>query len=94
MSLLDDLVLSLNTAEDLLRTMPTHPQERNTVTAEIEKIVHPTIKLATRLTIQTEARRLVETDPAMLKELENTLAAASRVLRHAETLLRRLPRKR
>jgi hypothetical protein len=62
--------------------------------AEIETLVHPTIKTATRLMIQAEARRLVESDPALVAELDATLAIVSCLVAQAETLLQLLPRKR
>jgi hypothetical protein len=94
MSLLDDLAMNLTKAEALLHGMLAAPQERHATIAEIETLVHPAIKTATRLMIQVEARRLVESDPAVLIELDAALTAASRLLTRAETLLRQLPRKR
>jgi hypothetical protein len=81
MSLLDDLTINLTKAQTLLRERPDdrHAQQTATI-AEIETLVHPTIKTATRLMIQTEARRLVERAPTTLTELDATLARLSRLL--------------
>jgi hypothetical protein len=94
MSLLDDLTLNLSKANTLLRELPDDPSTQTATLAEIETLVHPTIKTATRLMIQTEARRLVEPNPTSLIELDATLATLGRLLTQAETLLHQLPRKR
>jgi hypothetical protein len=93
MSLLDDLALNLTKAHTLLCELPDDPSARTATTAEIETLVHPTIKTLTRLMIQVEARRLVEPDAVSLTALEATLATLSRLLSQAETLLQQLPRK-
>jgi hypothetical protein len=94
MSLLDDLARNLTKAHTLLRELPDDSSAQTTTTAEIETLVHPTIKTLTRLMIQAEARRLVEPDPVSLTALDATLATLSRLLSQAETLLQQLPRKR
>jgi hypothetical protein len=94
MSLLDDLTMNLSKAQTLLHELPDDPSAQTTRIAEIETLVHPAIKTATRLMIQTEARRLMEPDPTSLTELEDTLVALSRLLTQAETLLHQLPRTR
>jgi hypothetical protein len=94
MSLLDDLAMNLNRAQALLPNLLDDPSTQSATLAEIETLVHPTIKTATRLMIHTEARRLVEPDPVSLTELEATLASLSGLLTQAETLLQQLPRKR
>jgi hypothetical protein len=94
MSLLDALALNLTKAQTLLRELPDGPSARSATVAEIETLVHPTIKTVTRLMIQTEARRLVEPDPVSLTELDATLVTLSHLLTQAETLLQQLPRKR
>jgi hypothetical protein len=94
MSLLDDLVMNLTKAHTLLRELPDDPSAQSATLAEIETLVHPTIKTTTRLMIQTEARRLVEPNPTSLTELDAMLATLSRLLTQAETLLHQLPRKR
>jgi hypothetical protein len=93
MSLLDDLTLNLDRAQALLHNLPDDTSAQRATVAEIEALVHPTIKTATRLMIQTEAHRLVEPDPVSLTELDATLATLSRLLTQAETLLQQLPRK-
>ena len=62
MRLMDDIAMNLNKAEDLLCRIPADPQELNATVAEIKKLVHPAIKTTTRLMIQAEAHRLVESD--------------------------------
>jgi hypothetical protein len=94
MSLLDDLARNLSTAQALLDNLPDEPSVQTVTIAEIETLVHPAIKTATRLMIQAEARRLVEPDPVRLTELDVTLATVSRLLTLAEMLLQQLPRKR
>jgi hypothetical protein len=94
MSLLNDLTINLTKAQTLLRELPDDPHAQTATRAEIKTLVHPTIKTATRLMIQAEARRLVEPDPALLAELDATLATLSRLLSQAETLLQQLPRTR
>jgi hypothetical protein len=83
MSLLDDLTLNLSKAHTLLRELPDDPSAQSATLAEIETLVHPTIKTATRLMIQMEARRLVEPNPTSLTELDATLATLSRLLTQA-----------
>jgi hypothetical protein len=70
------------------------PYAQSATLAAIATLVHPTIKTATRLMIQAEARRLVELDPVNLTELDATLATFSCLLTQAETLLQQLPRER
>jgi len=94
MSLLDDLTLNLSKAHTLLRELPDDPSAQTATMAEIETLVHPTIKTLAGLMIQAEARRLVEPDPVNLTELDATLATLSRLLTQAETLLQQLPCKR
>jgi hypothetical protein len=93
MSLLDDLAINLTRAQTLLHELPDDLSTQTATIAEIETLVHPAIKTATRLMIQTEARRLVEPDPVNLTELDATLTTLSRLLTQAETLLQHLPRK-
>jgi hypothetical protein len=94
MSLLDDLTINLTWAQTLLHDLPDDPSAQTATIAEIETLVHPAIKTATRLMIQTEACRLVESDRTTLTELDVTLATLSRLLSQAEILLRQLPRTR
>jgi hypothetical protein len=94
MNLLDDLAMNLTKAHTLLRDLPDDLPARIATVAEIETLVHPAIKTATRLMIQTEAHRLVEPNLVSLNELEATLATLSRLLTQAKTLLQQLPRKR
>jgi hypothetical protein len=94
MSLLADLVMNLTKANTLLHDLPDDPSAQTATLTEIETLVHPTIKTATRLMIQAEARRLVELDPELLAELDATLVTLSHLLTQAETLLHQLPRKR
>jgi hypothetical protein len=94
MSLLDDLARNLSTAQTLLDSLPDEPSVQTVTIVEIKTLVHPTIKTATRLMIQAEARRLVEPAPALLAELDATLVILSHLLTQAETLLQQLPRTR
>jgi hypothetical protein len=81
-------------AHTLLRELPDDPSAQTATVAEIETLVHPTIKTLTRLMIQAEARRLVEPDPVSLTALDATLATLRRLPAQAETLLQQLARKR
>jgi hypothetical protein len=94
MSLLDDLTINLTKAHTLLHELLDDPSTQTTTMAEIETLVHPAIKAATRLMIQAEARRLVDPDPALLAELDATLAIVSCLVAQVETLLQLLPCKR